>query len=70
MIFKTIQQMSFTILSHYLQKKTRATAKLTLHINYFLSIYNADIQRDKERVRRVKPLLQWPYLNASEFKQV
>lgn len=47
-LFKTIQQMSFTILSHYLQKKKTATAKLYILTNYFLSIYNAAVQREKE----------------------
>lgn len=53
--FKTIQQMSFTILSHYLQKKekktNRATAKLYILTNYLISIYNAAIQRDRKKER-------------------
>lgn len=45
--------MSFTILSHYLQKN-RATAKLYILTNYFISIYNAAIQRGTERKNRRK----------------
>lgn len=42
-------------------KKT-ATAKLYILTNYFLSIYNATIQRETERKRG--SFLQWPYSDA------
>lgn len=55
MIFKTIQQMPFTILSHYLQKT--ATAKLYILTNYFLSVYIMPLYK-REAERKKEGLLQ------------
>lgn len=47
---KTIQQkVIHNTFSLFTKENNRATAKLYILTNYFLSVYNAAIQRDKER---------------------
>lgn len=57
-VFKTIQQISFTILSQIFTKKI---AKLYILSNYFLGIHNAAIQRNRKNT--------WVY-NGLMFKLI